>query len=95
MGELSRTFWSRIRGNNVVFKKDKECWQWQASGQCSKGDICSYRHDKNKRATPTAQPAPSPEPSTPPEGKNPAKAKKSQRPKTIWETISHAVQGLS
>ena len=27
-----------------------DCWQWKANGQCSKGDICSFRHDMNKRA---------------------------------------------
>ena len=21
------------------------CWQWEANGQCSKGDNCSFRHD--------------------------------------------------
>ena len=36
-----------------------ECWQWEANGQCSKGDNCSFRHDVNKRAKMT-QPNPSP-----------------------------------
>ena len=27
-----------------------ECWQWEANGQCSKGDNCSFRHDVKKRA---------------------------------------------
>ena len=27
-----------------------DCWQWKANGQCSKGDNCSFRHDKDKRA---------------------------------------------
>ena len=26
-----------------------DCWQWEANGQCVKGDYCSYRHDMNKR----------------------------------------------
>ena len=26
------------------------CWQWEANGQCFKGDNCSFRHDVNKRA---------------------------------------------
>ena len=34
-------------------------WQWEANGQCSKGDNCSFRHDVNKRANMT-QPNPSP-----------------------------------
>ena len=25
------------------------CWQWETNGQCSRGDNCSFRHDKNKR----------------------------------------------
>ena len=36
-----------------------ECRQWKANGQCSKGDICSFRHDINKHAKST-QPNPSP-----------------------------------
>ena len=39
------------------------CWQWEANGQCSKGDNCSFRHDMNKRAKST-QPNPSPRSST-------------------------------
>ena len=39
------------------------CWQWEANGQCSKGDNCSFPHDKDKRAKPT-QPNPSPRSST-------------------------------
>ena len=27
-----------------------DCWQWEANGQCVKGDNCSFRHDMNKRA---------------------------------------------
>ena len=26
-----------------------DCWQWEFNGQCSKGDNCSFRHDKDKR----------------------------------------------
>ena len=40
-----------------------DCWQWQANGQCSEGDNCSFRHDVNKRAKMT-QPNPSPRSST-------------------------------
>ena len=36
-----------------------DCWQWEANGQCSKGDNCSFRHDINKRAKMT-HPNPSP-----------------------------------
>ena len=40
-----------------------DCWQWDTNGQCSKGDICSFRHDINKRAKMT-QPNPNPSPSS-------------------------------
>ena len=26
-----------------------DCWQWEANGQCSEGDNCSFRHDINRR----------------------------------------------
>ena len=26
-----------------------DCWQWEANGQCVKGDNCSFRHDTDKR----------------------------------------------
>ena len=29
------------------------CWQWEANGQCSKGDNCSFRYEANKRAKKT------------------------------------------
>ena len=36
-----------------------DCWQWEANGQCSKGDNPSFRHDFHQRAKLT-QPNPSP-----------------------------------
>ena len=37
-----------------------DCWQWEANGQCSKGDNCSFRHDINKRGKVTpSNPSPS------------------------------------
>ena len=36
MGELSRTFWSRIRGNNVAFTKDKENGNGKPTGSARK-----------------------------------------------------------
>ena len=36
-----------------------DCWQWEANGQCVKGDNCSFRHDTKKRGKMT-QPNPSP-----------------------------------
>ena len=46
---------TKQRGQRIL----GECWQWEANGQCSKGDNSSFRHDVNKRAQMT-QPIPSP-----------------------------------
>ena len=46
---------TKQRGQRIL----GDCWQWETDGQCSKGDICSFRHDDNKRAKMT-QPNPSP-----------------------------------
>ena len=49
--------------NHVVKQREQrtpgDCWQWEANGQCSEGDNCSFRHDINKRGKMT-QPNPSP-----------------------------------
>ena len=37
---------TKQRGQRIL----GHCWQWEANGQCSKGDNCSFRHDVNKRA---------------------------------------------
>ena len=36
-----------------------DCWQWEANGQCVKGNNCSFRHDMNKRDK-SSPPNPSP-----------------------------------
>ena len=46
---------TKQRGQRIL----GDCWQWEANGQCSKGDNCSFRHDVNKSAKMT-QPNPSP-----------------------------------
>ena len=46
---------TKQRGQRIL----GDCWQWEANGQCSKGDSCSFRHDVNKRAKMT-QPNSSP-----------------------------------
>ena len=47
---------TKQRGHRIL----GDCWQWDANGQCSKGDNCSFRHDVNKRAKMT-QPNSSPD----------------------------------
>ena len=44
------------REQRRVHKGQGECWQWRANGQCTKGDPCSFRHRRNKRAKATTQP---------------------------------------
>ena len=36
---------TKQRGQRIL----GDCWQWEANGQCVKGDDCSFRHDINKR----------------------------------------------
>ena len=61
---MRETPWSRIRPQNSRGQRTlRDCWQWKANGQCSKGDNCSFLHDINKRAK-TTQPNPSPSSST-------------------------------
>ena len=36
---------TKQRGQRIL----GDCWQWEANGQCVKGDNCSFRHDMNKR----------------------------------------------
>ena len=37
---------TRSRKDNKanVERKVRDCWQWQATGQCSKGDSCGFHH---------------------------------------------------
>ena len=46
---MRRTPWSRIRGQNSVYKEFLEIvGNGKTNGQCVKGDNCSFRHDVNK-----------------------------------------------
>ena len=63
------------REQRHVHKGQSDCWQWEAIGQCSKRNICSFGRDANKRAKPTTQHAPSPEHSKSQDVKDSAKAK--------------------
>ena len=36
---------TKQRGQRIL----GDCWQWEANGQCVKGDNCSFRHDMDKR----------------------------------------------
>ena len=46
---------TKQRGQRIL----GDCWQWEANGQCSRGDNCSFRQEINMRAKST-QPNPSP-----------------------------------
>ena len=57
---MEETLWSRIKGTKQRGQRILgDCWQWEANGQCSRGDNCIFRHDVNNRAKMT-QPSPSP-----------------------------------
>ena len=48
---MKGTPWLRIRRQSQRGQRILgDCWQWEANGQRSKGDNCSFRHDLNKRA---------------------------------------------
>ena len=49
------------REQRHVLKGQGDCWQWKATGQCSNGNTCSFRHDANKRAKLVTQAALTPE----------------------------------
>ena len=72
---MKETPWSRIQGTKPREKRSLgDCWQWKANGQCSKGDDCRFRHEKDKRAKST-QPNPSPGSSTQQNVKNASRTK--------------------
>ena len=37
------------RGRSSVERGSGECWQWQAKGERSEGNSCSFRHGESKR----------------------------------------------
>ena len=50
------------RGLSGVEREKGNCYQWKEKGQCSKGDQCSFRHERNDRARPTPKAEPPSEP---------------------------------
>ena len=69
-----------------------DCWQWNANGQCSEGDNCSFRHDINNKRAKSTQPNPSP--SSFMRGEKCVESPKSQRQESQWQNVSMALQGL-
>ena len=53
------------RGLSGIERGKGICFHWKATGQCSRGDQCSFRHESHDRAKPTPEAAPSSEPTTP------------------------------
>ena len=76
------------REQRRVHKRQGECWQWRANRQCTKGDPCSFRHDRNKRAKATTLPTPSPEHTTQAQGGKNLSISKSPRGKSPSGKIS-------
>ena len=45
MKELKQEYWSRVKkGHSSARKQVAECFQWKATGQCSRGDSKSFNH---------------------------------------------------
>ena len=80
---------TKQRGQRIL----GDCWQWEANGQCSEGDHCSFRHNVNKRAKMT-QPNPSPNSSMQQDEEKNVENPKSQRKESQWLNVSMALQGL-
>ena len=47
---------TKRRGQRIL----GDCWQWEAKGQCSEGNNCSFGHDANNKRAKMTQPNPSP-----------------------------------
>ena len=67
-------------------------WQRKANGQCSKGNNCSFRHDKDKRAKST-QPNPSPRSSTQQNVKNASGTKSPRGRSPNWKMARLSFKG--
>ena len=62
-GKSKQEQWSRVeRGLSGVKEEKVYCHKWKAKWQCSKGDQCSFGHERNDRAKPTPKAEPPSEP---------------------------------
>ena len=84
-GVWDRSSGCESQGLSLIERWQGVCYQWKAKGQCSTGDQCSIWHDEDERAKSTPETAPLPEPPT---------KKEPQRPESVWEDWSTAVQRL-
>ena len=78
---LKQAPWSRIKGQNSVNKEI--VGNGKPTGSVLKETICSFRHDKDKRAKST-QPNPSPRFSSQQSVNNASRTQKSQRKESQW-----------
>ena len=69
-----------------------DCWHWEANGQWSRGDNCSFRHDINKRAIKDIAESFS-ELFYAAEWEKCVENLKSQRRESQWKNVSIALQG--
>ena len=58
-GNFEKNTMVKNQGTKQRVQRILDCLQWETNGQCSKEDICSFRHDFSKHAKMT-QPNPSP-----------------------------------
>ena len=82
------------KGKNVsVERTTGHCHQWQAKGQCSKGDACSVRHDDMRGGKKARSFSLAPRPQAQNDGKKKTFERKvSQRPLSFWKETSKCVQ---
>ena len=61
MRGLRQEYWSRVTKERKVSVDSKvgECYQWKTTGQCSRGDSCSFSHGSNRgQKAQSSSPAP-------------------------------------
>ena len=72
----TRVLVKTCKGTHVcVDRKQRECYQWKAQRQFTKGNACIFRHDENKRGKATQSSSPAPKAQTQNDGKSYLKGK--------------------
>ena len=97
MRGLRQEQWLRVAGGLSGKERGKgTCYQWKAKGQCSRGDQCSFQHERDDRAKPTPKTAPPSEPPTP-RGKSALRKMslrgRSQSGKSNRQPCKHSLKG--
>ena len=77
--------------NVSVERQVGECYQWKATGQCSRADSCSLSHGSN-RGQKAQSSSPTPEAPTQTDGRKPSKGFWPKRTRSFWKERPESVQ---